>query len=182
MRTRPPAPLPGMALRSRSCSRARRRARGEIRWRSSSRLRGSVVAAAPLPRLEAALLCPAATGMRLSASVTSSGSPEVGDAVSASTAASIKAMSVPTATVSSAWTRILTRRPSTGEGNSAFILSVMISASDSSRSTQSPSFFSQLPIVPSATDSPRRGIFTGVGISLLTPFFRLRCLHSGCCF
>src|SRR5260370_35327580 len=43
----------------------------------------------------------------------------------------------------------------------------MISASDSSLSTQSPSFLSQAPTVPSATDSPSRGIFTGVGICVL---------------
>src|SRR4051794_7752929 len=40
----------------------------------------------------------------------------------------------------------------------------MISASDSSFSTQSPSFLSQDPTVPSETDSPSRGIFTCVGI------------------
>src|SRR5205085_253012 len=51
-----------------------------------------------------------------------------------------------------------------GDGSSALILSVMISASDSSFSTQSPSLLSQDPTVPSATDSPKRGIFTGVGI------------------
>src|SRR6266567_4133266 len=58
-------------------------------------------------------------------------------------------------------------RPATGDGSSALILSVMISASDSSLSTQSPSFLSQAPTVPSATDSPSRGIFTGVGICVL---------------
>src|SRR5205823_2857725 len=67
----------------------------------------------------------------------------------------------------------------TGEGSSALILSVMISASDSSFSTQSPSCLSQLPTVPSATDSPRRGIFTGVGmyltpLSISVQFNRLR--------
>src|SRR5712692_8328738 len=79
---------------------------------------------------------------------------------------SMSAISAPTGTVSSALTRIFVNRPATGEGSSAFILSVITSASDSSFSTQSPSFFSQLPTVPSATDSPNRGIFIGVSMYL----------------
>src|SRR5213078_1834681 len=84
--------------------------------------------------------------------------------VETSAFSSISAISTPTGTVSSTLTRIFVRRPARGDGSSAFILSVIISARDSSRSTQSPSFFSQLPIVPSATDSPKRGILTDVGI------------------
>ena len=92
------------------------------------------------------------------------GAGSVGGEVETSAFSSISAISTPTGTVSSTLTRIFVRRPATGDGSSAFILSVMISARDSSRSTQSPSFFSQFPIVPSATDSPNRGILIGVGM------------------
>src|SRR5204863_5286522 len=90
-----------------------------------------------------------------------------GGAADTSALSSISAMSVPTSTVSSACTRIFTRRPARGEGSSAVILSVMTSARASSFSTVSPSCLSQAPIVPSATVSPSRGILTGVGIHIL---------------
>src|SRR6516162_5137745 len=92
------------------------------------------------------------------------GAGSAGGEAETSAFSSIRAISTPTGTVSSTLTRILDRRPATGDGSSAFILSVIISARDSSRSTQSPSFFNQLPMVPSATDSPKRGILIGIGI------------------
>src|SRR6266851_3529918 len=52
--------------------------------------------------------------------------------------------------------------PATGLGTSALTLSVWISTSGSSRSTRSPGFFSQRPIVPSETDSPSCGMRTTV--------------------
>src|SRR5207237_7943731 len=95
------------------------------------------------------------------------GAGSAGGAADTSAFSSMSAISAPTATVWSGLTRIFATRPATGDGNSALILSVMISASDSSFSTQSPSLLSQDPTVPSATDSPKRGIFTGVGIYIL---------------
>ena len=167
LRTRPPIPVPAIAFRSISCSRASRRASGEIRWRSSTPVRVACVdALEPLPSL-ALLFSMTATFARSGFSIGAASGPGRGSAggeVETSAFSSISAISAPTGTVSSTLTRIFVRRPAIGEGSSAFILSVIISARDSSRSTQSPSFFSQLPTVPSATDSPNRGILTGVGI------------------
>jgi hypothetical protein len=77
-------------------------------------------------------------------------------------------ISVPTGTVapSSTFNSLIT--PATGDGISAFTLSVITSASDSYYSMVSPGFFSHLPIVPSVTLSPNWGIVTGVtGIIIL---------------
>jgi hypothetical protein len=52
--------------------------------------------------------------------------------------------------------------PLTGDGISAFTLSVITSASDSYFSTVSPGCLSHFPIVPSVTLSPNWGIVTGV--------------------
>jgi hypothetical protein len=57
--------------------------------------------------------------------------------------------------------------PVTGDGISASTLSVEISNSGSSRSTLSPTFFSQRTMVPSAIDSPIWGITTSVAIKSL---------------
>jgi hypothetical protein len=71
-------------------------------------------------------------------------------------------MSVPTGTVapSSTFSALIT--PVTGDGISAFTLSVITSASDSYFSTLSPGCLSHLPIVPSVTLSPNWGIVTEV--------------------
>src|SRR5258708_2051122 len=146
-----------------ACSRANRLASGEIRWRSSSPVCETCVAALePLlsPALQSSMT---ATFARAGLSM---GAASAGGEDETSAFSSISAISAPTGTVSSALTRIFVNRPATGEGSSAFILSVITSASDSSFSTQSPSFFSQLPTVPSATDSPNRGIFIGVSMYL----------------
>src|SRR6185437_4000600 len=66
-----------------------------------------------------------------------------GEALVAAPASSISAISAPTFTVSSSFTRILTTRPVTGEGYSAVTLSVMISTRGSSRLMVSPSCLSQ---------------------------------------
>ncbi len=151
LRTRPPMPVPGIALRSRSCSRARRRASGEMRCRSSSPSRagaGAVIGAADAVAACAAaargpLAAPALSALCLSMTATLawdgvstcavSGPGAVSSCADAETSAfsSITAISTPTGTVWSACTRIFARRPATGEGSSALILSVMISASDS---------------------------------------------------
>src|SRR3990172_313159 len=82
----------------------------------------------------------------------------------AASGSSIKASSVPTATVSPSLTRIRTSTPSSGEGTSVSTLSVEISNSSSSRATCSPSFFNHLMIVPSMTVSPICGMVTDVVI------------------
>src|SRR4030081_3135886 len=55
--------------------------------------------------------------------------------------------------------------PDDGEGISASTLSVEISRRGSSRSTFSPTFFSQRTMVPSAIDSPIWGMTTSIGIA-----------------
>ena len=170
LRTRPPAPVPAIWFRLISCSRARRLARGEMRCRSSSsrRCEAVVACASPAPSLALVSLCSmtgvAACSGFFTGAASGPGAAWAGGDAETSAFSSIIAMSAPTGTVSSTLTSIFVRRPAMGDGSSALILSVMISARDSSFSTQSPSFLSQDPMVPSATDSPNRGIFTGVGM------------------
>jgi hypothetical protein len=64
---------------------------------------------------------------------------------------------VPTATVSSAWTRISSSVPATGEGTSASTLSVEISTRMSSTAMGSPTCLRHSRTVPSATESPISG-------------------------
>src|SRR5580765_297399 len=73
---------------------------------------------------------------------------------------SIRASTSPTGTVTPTSTRISVTRPLTGDGISVSILSVEISTIVSSRSIQSPGFFFQSAIVPSATETPIWGIVT----------------------
>jgi hypothetical protein len=54
--------------------------------------------------------------------------------------------------------------PASGEGISASTLSVVISKMGSSRSTASPTFFSQRTMVPSATDSPIWGMMMSIAM------------------
>ena len=68
------------------------------------------------------------------------------------------AMTSPTSTVSSSSKRISVRTPATGDGISVSTLSVETSSNGSSTSTVSPTFFSQVVMVPSVTDSPSSGI------------------------
>ena len=79
----------------------------------------------------------------------------------------MSASSVPTWTVSPSGTLICRIFPATGEGTSVSTLSVEISKRGSSRSTDSPSCFSHLVMVPSTTVSPSCGIVTGVATSIL---------------
>jgi hypothetical protein len=72
-----------------------------------------------------------------------------------------------TGTVCPSVTAISASTPAAGDGISASTLSVEISNSGSSRSTDSPTFFIQRTIVPSAIDSPIWGMRTGVGIDLM---------------
>jgi hypothetical protein len=76
----------------------------------------------------------------------------------------MRARIVPTETVCSSSARISTRRPAAGEGTSVSILSVEISHSVSSASTQSPTRLCQATIVPSATDTPICGIVTSTTV------------------
>src|SRR5690242_12151785 len=111
-----------------------------------------LLALAPGTLPEGAPPLPDALGTLLEAAVLA------GEALVVAPASSISAISAPTLTVSSSFTRILTTRPETGEGYSAVTLSVMISTSGSSRLMASPSCFSQRPTVPSETDSPSWGM------------------------
>src|SRR3954447_6559267 len=73
---------------------------------------------------------------------------------------SIRASTSPTGTVTPTSMRISVTRPATGDGISVSILSVEISQIVSSRSIQSPGFFFQSAMVPSATETPICGIVT----------------------
>ena len=69
-------------------------------------------------------------------------------------------------TVSFTSTRISTTRPLAGDGISVSILSVVMSQTGSSASTQSPGCLRQATIVPSATDTPICGIVTATKVSV----------------
>src|SRR5207248_3200361 len=73
---------------------------------------------------------------------------------------SIRASSVPTSTVVPTSTTISETRPLAGDGISVSTLSVEISTTISSASTQSPTRFFHSTTVPSATDTPIWGIVT----------------------
>ena len=94
---------------------------------------------------------------RWSASACSVGAVEVGGAGLAPFV-SISPSTVPTGTVSSASTRILTSVPATGAGTSASTLSVETSSSVSFGSTWSPTCLSHSSTVPSVTESPIWGM------------------------
>src|SRR3954470_1004277 len=72
----------------------------------------------------------------------------------------MRASTSPTGTVTPTSTMISVTRPAAGEGISVSILSVEISTIVSSRSIQSPGFFFQSAMVPSATETPICGIVT----------------------
>ena len=74
------------------------------------------------------------------------------------------ARTVPTSTVSPSGTRISDTTPPAGEGTSESTLSVETSNSGSSRSTGSPTCFSQRVIVPSVTVSPSCGMITSANV------------------
>src|SRR5215217_3387726 len=183
--TRPPVPEPGTSAIFTLCSSARRRTTGEERVRRS--VSASSISARPLPPLggvSVAGLSSSATGW---ASVSAAGNSSVGAAsamfscggasvAGESPSAATSAISVPTSTVVPSETRNFSILPATGEGSSAFTLSVSTSARGSSISTSSPSAFSQRVMVPSVTLSPSCGIVTGLatGSSCLLRFDRPR--------
>src|SRR5215216_5276001 len=183
--TRPPVPVPGISVISTPCSSARRRTTGEERVRR--RVSASSISARPSPSARAAvrsLSLSCATGW---ASVPEAGNSSVGASAavfscggasaageSLSPARATSTISVPTSTVVPSETRNFSIVPATGEGSSAFTLSVSTSARGSSISTSSPSVFSQRVMVPSVTLSPSCGIVTGLatGSSCLLRFDR----------
>src|SRR4051794_26527371 len=79
----------------------------------------------------------------------------------------MRASTSPTGTVTPTSTRISVTRPATGDGISVSILSVEISTIVSSRSIQSPGFFLQSAMVPSATETPICGIVTSTRVVLV---------------
>src|SRR5215203_6379252 len=181
--TRPPVPVPGISFISTPCSSARRRTTGEERVRR--RVSASSISPRPSPSAWAtacrvSLFC--ATGW---ASVPEAGNSSVGasaavfsrggaSAAGESPSTATSTISVPTSTVEPSVTRNFSILPATGEGSSAFTLSVSTSARGSSISTSSPSAFSQRVMVPSVTLSPSCGIVTGLatGSSCLLRFDR----------
>src|SRR5215207_9453535 len=172
--TRPPVPEPGTSAIFTLCSSARRRTTGEERVRRS--VSASLISPRPLPPLRevsVAGLSSSATGWD---SVSAAGNSSVGAASATfscggasvageSLSAATSAISVPTSTVVPSETRNFSILPATGEGSSAFTLSV---------STSSPSAFSQRVMVPSVTLSPSCGIVTDLatGSSCLLRFDR----------
>src|SRR4029078_4383280 len=79
----------------------------------------------------------------------------------------IRAITVPTSTVSPTPTMISATRPLAGDSTSVSILSVEIAAMISSASIQSPTCFFHSTTVPSATDTPIWGIVTSIRVSIL---------------
>ena len=78
----------------------------------------------------------------------------------------MRAIAVPTFTVSPSWTRIFSIVPEADDGTSESTLSVETSTRSSSSSTLSPSCLSHFVMVPSTTDSPSCGILISVAIRL----------------
>src|SRR5215212_7273564 len=170
--TRPPVPEPGTSAISTLCSSARRRTTGEERVRRS---------------VSASSISPCSSPPTGWASVPEAGNSSVGassatfscggaSVAAESPSAATRAISVPTSTVAPSETRNFSIVPATGEGSSAFTLSVSTSARGSSIPTSSPSAFSQRVMVPSVTLSPSCGIVTGLatGSSCLLRFDRPR--------
>src|ERR687898_898734 len=183
--TRPPVPVPGISAISTPCSSARRRTTGEERVRR--RVSASSISPRPLPSLSSGTVarCLSVSCAAGWASVPEAGNSSVGasaatfscggaSAAGESLSSVTSAISVPTSTVEPSETRNFSILPATGEGSSAFTLSVSTSARGSSISTSSPSAFSQRVIVPSVTLSPSCGIVTGLatGSSCLLRFDR----------
>src|SRR4051812_48973418 len=79
----------------------------------------------------------------------------------------IRAITVPTSTVSPTWTTISATRPLAGDSTSVSILSVEIDAMISSAWIQSPTCFFHSTTVPSATLTPIWGIWTSTSVSVL---------------
>ena len=78
----------------------------------------------------------------------------------------IRAITVPTSTVSPTGTRISATTPDAGDGTSVSILSVEISQIVASASIRSPGSTRQATTVPSATDTPIWGIVTSTRVSV----------------
>src|SRR3954471_11674471 len=165
LRTRPPRPLPSTFARSMLCSAAIRMTTGEyLRDRSSPRSSpaspgaSSAAVASPVP-------VSASASRRLSPPSACPFSDMCASPGFASVA--IRAITVPTSTVSPTCTTISATRPVAGDSTSVSILSVEIAAMISSAVTQSPTCFFHSTTVPSATDTPIWGIVTSTYVSVL---------------
>src|SRR5205807_4459712 len=91
---------------------------------------------------------------------------------------SMRASTVPTSTVVPTSTTISARRPLAGDGTSVSTLSVEISTTISSASTQSPTRFFHSTTVPSATDTPIWGMVTSAtALPLVGEELTARLLH-----
>ena len=108
----------------------------------------------------------AGTGAEVGSAAGATGPPAAG---AAPAPAAMRQSVVPTATVSSACTRISRSVPATGEGSSASTLSVEISTRMSSTATASPTRFRHSSTVPSATESPISGKATSTSSPSLSP-------------
>ncbi len=162
---RPSGPVPAMPLRSRPCSLAMRRARGEERRRPAGPC--ATCGAAAFWTGCCAGTCGAAafwTGCRAGTCGAAACAFDAGAATFVP-ASPMMATTVLTSTVAPSGKRISASTPATGEGISASTLSVEISKSGSSFSTSSPTALSHLVIVPSKIDSPIWGMMTSVGIA-----------------
>src|SRR5918994_7914679 len=185
--TRPPVPVPEISEMSTSCSSASRLTTGEERCNLN--VSASSTVPRPLPPLSrawATARCFSPSCTAGCASVSAAGNSSVGPSAAASSrglastgpdsspSVATSRISVPTSTVVPSETRSFSILPATGEGSSAFTLSVSTSARGSSFSTSSPSALSQRVMVPSVTLSPSCGIVTGLatGSSCLLRFDR----------
>src|SRR3954470_19984510 len=102
-----------------------------------------------------------------------------GDGAAGAAESPMNATTVLMPTVAPSGNLISVRMPATVEGISASTLSVEISKSGSSFSTESPICLSHLVMVPSTIDSPIWGMMTGVGMKSFTP--RVGIVGPGSC-
>ncbi len=174
---RPPPPVPVTCSGPRPCSRRSRRTAGVMRASASPTGGADSAGAGAADATGAGSGAADATGAGAGAGSTAAAVATTGRAPStagaegpgdsAPSAVSISAIGVSLGTVAPSSTRMAVRVPATGDGTSAFTLSVITSTRASYFSTRSPGFFSQRPIVPSATLSPSCGIVTFATWSLL---------------
>ncbi len=181
--TRPPMPDPAIWPMSTPCSFAIRRTSGEDFWWPAAGADGSAGADGCRGGATGAVGAEGAAarcrGCRRGAAAGAHRVPSHGGIggrrhLATSPATPIVATTLLTGTVSPSLTAIDVSTPAAGDGISASTLSVEISKSGSSRSTESPTFLIQRTIVPSAIDSPICGITTGVDIDFSVQQFKVR--------
>jgi len=180
--TRPPVPVPGTTDGSIPCSAAIRATTGDTKvlpfppGAAGAAATGATTGSDATAVTGGSGAAAAATGSGTIGGAGGAASSGVGAGASGAEAGgatsvpagAIRAMTVPTSTVSPSWTRICATTPSAGLGTSVSTLSVEISSSGSSRPIASPTCLSHFVTVPSDTDTPIWGITTSVCIPVDT--------------